>query len=79
MNSNKIFDYITAKVKQSRKDRKISQLKLALILGHNSTSYVARIELRKGGVNYNLLHLYLIANEFNMEVSDFLPTVSECG
>ena len=79
MNSNKIFDYITANVKQSRKDRKISQLKLALILGLNSTSYVARIELRKGGVNYNLLHLYLIANEFNMEVSDFLPTVSECG
>lgn len=70
---NKFLDHITARVKEERRKRKISQLKLALILGHNSTSYVARIELRQKGNNYNLAHLFVIAREFNMDVSEFLP------
>ena len=70
-----LFDFITAKVKQERKKRKISQLKLAILLGHNSTSYVARIELRQDGANYNLTHLYIIAKEFDMEMGDFLPKI----
>lgn len=70
---NKFLDHITERVKEERRKRKISQLKLALILGHNSTSYVARIELRQKGNNYNLAHLFVIAREFNMDVSEFLP------
>lgn len=70
---NKFLDHITARVKEERRKRKISQLKLALILGHNSTSYVARIELRQKGNNYNLAHLFVIAREFNMDMSEFLP------
>ena len=70
---NKFLDHITARVKEERRKRKISQLKLALILGHNSTSYVARIELRQKGNNYNLAHLFVIAREFNMDVSELLP------
>jgi len=70
---NKFLDHITARVKEERRKRKISQLKLALILGHNSTSYVARIELRQKGNNYNLAHLFVIAKEFGMDVSEFLP------
>jgi transcriptional regulator with XRE-family HTH domain len=72
-----VFDYITLKVKEERKKRKVSQLKLALILGHNSTSYVARIELRQKGNNYNLAHLYAIAKEFGMEMDDFLPKIQK--
>ena len=72
---NKFFDYITARVKEERRKRKISQLKLALILGHNSTSYVARIELRQKGNNYNLAHLYIMAKEFGMDVGEFLPKI----
>jgi len=71
----RLFDYVTARVKEERKKRKISQLKLALLLGHNSTSYVARIELRQDGANYNLGHLYIIAKEFGMEMGEFLPRV----
>jgi transcriptional regulator with XRE-family HTH domain len=70
---NKFFDHITAKVKEERRKRKISQLKLALMLGHNSTSYVARIELRQKGNNYNLTHLFVIAKEFGIDVAEFLP------
>ena len=69
------FDHITTRIKEERLKRKISQLKLALILGHNSTSYVARIELRQNGANYNLIHIYTIAKEFGMQMSDFLPII----
>ena len=75
MDSNKFFDYVTEKVRQNRKERKVSQLKLSLILGHSSTSYVARIELRKPSANYNLSHLYIIAKEFGLEVVDFIPRI----
>lgn len=53
--------------------RKISQLKLANILDFASPNYVAKIETRKHGVSYNLVHLCKIAEAFDMEVVDFLP------
>lgn len=55
-------------VKKMRKERKISQLKLANILGHNSTSFIARIELRQNNANYNLAHLVILAHEWNLSV-----------
>lgn len=41
------YDALTEHIKQLHKDRGISQLKLANILGHNSTSFIVRIELRQ--------------------------------
>lgn len=67
------FDRLTDIVKSERKKHNISQLKLANILGHNSTSYVARIELRENGANYNLSHLYKISQEFNIDIKDLIP------
>ncbi|RXK01180.1 transcriptional regulator [Arcobacter sp. CECT 8986] len=70
----KIFlDKIVEKVKEERKKRNISQLKLASILDFNSPNYVAKIETRKHNVSYNLVHLCKIARAFDMEVIDFLP------
>lgn len=57
INVDEFFNIITEIVKRERKEREISQLHLALILGHQSPSYVARIELRQDIANYNLHHL----------------------
>jgi len=70
---------IVEKVKFERKKRNISQLKLANILGFQSPNYIAKIETRKHGVSYNLSHLYQIATDFDMEVVDFIPTISNSG
>ena len=75
----RLFDYVTARVKEERKKRKMSQLKLALLLGHNFTSYVVRIEPRQDGANYNLGHLYVIAKEFGMGMGEFLPEIVVMG
>lgn len=67
------YDALTEHIKQLRKDRGISQLKLANILGHNSTSFIARIELRQNKANYNLAHLIILAKEWEMDVKELLP------
>jgi len=67
------YDALTEHVKQLRKERKVSQLKLANILGHNSTSFIARIELRQNQANYNLAHLIILAKEWGIGVEELLP------
>ena len=68
------YDALTEHIKQLRKDRGISQLKLANILGHNSTSFIARIELRQNKSNYNLAHLVVLAKEWGIDVKELLPS-----
>jgi len=68
------LDKIVEKVKLERQKRKISQLKLAHILDFNSPNYIAKIETRKHDVSYNLVHLCKIAESFDMEVVDFIPS-----
>jgi hypothetical protein len=67
------YDALTQHVKTLRKERKIRQLKLANILGHNSTSFVARIELRQNQANYNLAHLVILAKEWNLGIHEMIP------
>lgn len=71
------YDRLTEHIKYLRKERKISQLKLANILGHNSTSFIARIELRQNQANYNLVHLLTLAKEWNLELCDLLPPIKQ--
>lgn len=67
------YDTLTEHIKSMRKERKISQLKLSNILGHNSTSFIARIELRQNNANYNLAHLVILASEWGIAIKELLP------
>ncbi len=69
------YDALTEHIKKMRKERKISQLKLANILGHNSTSFIARIELRQNNANYNLAHLVILAQEWDLDIKEMLPSL----
>ncbi len=72
----KYYDDLTLHIKSMRKERNISQLKLANILGHNSTSFIARIELRQNQANYNLAHLVTLAKEWDLDIHDLLPQLN---
>lgn len=69
------YNALTEHIKKMRKERKISQLKLANILGHNSTSFIARIELRQNNANYNLAHLVILAQEWGIDIKELLPSL----
>ncbi len=73
-NPDIFLDKIVEKVRIERKKRNISQLKLSNVLDFNSPNYVAKIETRKHNVSYNLTHLCKIAEAFDMEVVDFIPS-----
>lgn len=68
---------IVNKIKFERKSRNISQLKLSHILGHNSPNYIAKIENRAKGANYNLKHLLIISLAFSIPVQELLPTYED--
>ncbi|MDN5108248.1 helix-turn-helix transcriptional regulator [Aliarcobacter butzleri] len=72
-NPELFLDEIVKNVKEERIQRKISQLKLANILDFSSPNYIAKIETRKHGSSYNLIHLCKIAKAFDIEVVELLP------
>ena len=72
-NPELFLDEIVKNVKKERIQRKIRQLKLANILDFSSPNYIAKIETRKHGSSYNLIHLCKIAKAFDIEVVELLP------
>jgi len=80
LNDSKIDIFLTTiveNVKFERKKRNISQLKLAELLDFSSPNYIAKIETRKHDVSYNLTHLYKVAEAFDMEVVDLIPSIKQ--
>jgi transcriptional regulator with XRE-family HTH domain len=68
----KIDLYVADRVKQLRKESKLSQLKLAgkLDVSH---SFIGQIEDPTHRAKYNVIHLNKLAQIFNCSPRDFLP------
>ena len=61
---------IASKVKSLRMDRNLSQLDLALAIGHKSMSTIGKIEAGLESKHYNVEQLYKIAKVFEIDVSE---------
>ena len=55
-----------------RRDRRLTQQNIAAIL-NTSASFVGNVENRFNPAKYNLKHINLLAEYFNMSPRDFLP------
>jgi len=62
---------ITENIKRIRKDKGITQLELALTLGHKSMSTIGKIEANVEDKHYNIEHLYKIAKALDVDVCEF--------
>lgn len=60
-------------VKKIRKEKNISQMELALAIGHNSVGHVAKAELFTFNKHFNLEQLYKIAVVLDVSLCDLLP------
>jgi len=68
----KIFNQnIAENIKKIRKLRNISQLELALSIGHSSVSTIAKIEARLENKHFNLEHLYKISKVLEVDICEF--------
>jgi len=63
---------IIENIKRIRKDKGITQLELALTIGHKSMSTIGKIEADVEDKHYNIEHLYKIAKALDVDVCEFL-------
>lgn len=63
---------IAANIRKIRKEKGISQLDLALTIGHKSMSTIGKIEAGLENKHYNIEHLYKIAKALDVDICEFL-------
>ena len=63
---------IIENIKRIRKGKGITQLELALTIGHKSMSTIGKIEANVEDKHYNIEHLYKIAMALDVDVCEFL-------
>lgn len=60
-------------VKNARKEKKISQMQLALAIGHNSVGHIAKAELYKYDKHFSLEQLFKISRVLGVSLHDLIP------
>lgn len=60
-------------VKKIRKEKNISQMELALAIGHNSVGHIAKAELYKYDKHFNLEQLFKISRVLDISLHDLIP------
>lgn len=65
------YKKISKNVIRIRKEKKISQLKLANAIGHQNATFLGKAELLAENKHFNLEHLYKISIVLNVEIEEF--------
>jgi len=82
IDKSKLDDFyknIGVNVKKYRIERNVSQLELAISIGHKSTSFLSNCENYKNKEHFNLEHLYLIADVLNVDICNLIKNEVENG
>jgi ribosome-binding protein aMBF1 (putative translation factor) len=78
LNENEIKQFNTdvmLKIKDTRKEKGVSQLELAYFIGHKSVSAIGKIKSNLENKHYNLEHLHKIAKVLDIDIKVFLKTI----
>jgi len=67
----KFHNLITSNIRNIRKKKKITQLELALSIGHKSVSTIGKIEASLENKHYNIEQLYKIAKILDVDICEF--------
>ncbi len=70
-----IYKKIGSNVKEIRKSKNVSQLKLALAIGHKAVGTVSMAELCINNKHFNIEHLLKIADVLEVDVEDFFKGI----
>ena len=71
------LDLISINVIRIRKEKGISQLKLATEMGYSSASYIGRMEIRKNNEHFNLIQLFKISKVLEVPISSFFEPIEK--
>ncbi len=59
-------------VKKAREAKGMSQLELAILIGHKSPSFISNCENYKNREHFNLEHLFLISDVLGVDMADLI-------
>jgi len=65
------YRLVSANVVRIRKEKNVSQLKLANAIGHQSPTFVGKAELLAEGKHFNLEHLFKISVVLDVDITEF--------
>lgn len=65
------FKMVSQNVKRIRKEKKMSQLEVALSIGQKSSGFYANMENNKHGKHFNLSHLLKLSKLFDVSITSF--------
>ncbi|MCV6607925.1 MAG: helix-turn-helix domain-containing protein [Campylobacterales bacterium] len=65
------YAIVSKNVIRLRKEKKISQLKLANAIGHQNATFLGKAELLAENKHFNLEHLYKISEVLEIDISEF--------
>lgn len=68
---NDFYKIVSKNVIKIRKEKKISQLKLANAIGHQNATFLGKAELLVENKHFNLEHLFKISYVLNVDISYF--------
>lgn len=71
---NQLHDFyklVSKNVIRIRKERKISQLKLAIAIGHQNPTFVGKAEILAENKHFNLEHLFKISAVLDVDMQEF--------
>jgi len=77
IDKSKLDDFyknIGINVKKYRIEKNVSQLELAISIGHKSTSFLSNCENYKNKEHFNLEHLYLIADVLDVDICNLIKS-----
>ena len=69
------YKRVSKNVIRIRKQKKISQLKLANAIGHQNATFIGKAELLAEKKHFNLEHLLKIAVALNVDIKDFFEGI----
>jgi len=75
IDKSKIIEFhkrVGKNVKKAREEKGMSQLELAILVGHKSPSFISNCENNKNNEHFNLEHLFLIANVLEVDMEELI-------
>jgi len=69
--SEEMLNRVSKNVMRIRIEKGYSQLKLALEMGLNGAAYLGRMELRKQGYHFNIIHLAKMSKILEVDINEF--------
>ena len=73
--SEQLHKTIGRNVKKIRKEKGLSQLKLAYAIGYKSVSPISSGEIYYNNIHFNIEHLFKIAYVLDIDISEFFKDI----